>query len=134
MTQAAPVEQGSFGLQHVAMIAVFGAIVGAAIEYNASQQRGSSRSSTAVAEADIESAAIAAQLATLAVQGQSMETREIEFAPIAPTKRSGAVQMFSEGDIGVLPPLGVYDPLGLIETRDMRRYTRFSASQHEGQL
>ena len=30
--------------------------------------------------------------------------------------------MFSEGDIGVLPPLGVYDPLGLIETRDMRRY------------
>ena len=30
--------------------------------------------------------------------------------------------MFSEGDLGVLPPLGVYDPLGLIETRDMRRY------------
>merc|ERR1712113_1094894 len=26
------------------------------------------------------------------------------------------------GVIGVLPPLGVYDPLGLIETRDMRRY------------
>ena len=95
------------------MIAVFGAIVGAAVGYNASQHRGSSRSSTAVAEADIESAAIAAQLATLA---------EIEFAPTAPTKRSGSVQMFSEGDIGVLPPLGVYDPLGLIETRDMRRY------------
>merc|ERR1712159_428776 len=33
-----------------------------------------------------------------------------------------SVQMFSEGDIGVLPPLGVYDPLGLIETRDMRRF------------
>jgi len=31
-------------------------------------------------------------------------------------------QMFSEGDQGVLPPLGVYDPLGLIETRNMRRY------------
>ena len=95
------------------MIAVFGAIVGAAVGYNASQHRGSS---TAVAEADIESAAIAAQLATLA---------EIEFAPTAPTKRSGRVQMFSEGDIGVLPPLGVYDPLGLIETRDMRRYASF---------
>merc|ERR1719238_2542370 len=40
----------------------------------------------------------------------------------APAQRSGAVQMFSEGDIGVLPPLGVYDPLGLIEKRDMRRY------------
>jgi hypothetical protein len=36
--------------------------------------------------------------------------------------RSRTVQMFSEGDLGVLPPLGVYDPLGLIETRDMRRY------------
>merc|ERR1719198_799258 len=30
--------------------------------------------------------------------------------------------MFSEGDLGVLPPLGVFDPLGLIETRDMRRF------------
>ena len=30
--------------------------------------------------------------------------------------------MFSEGDTGVTRPLGVYDPLGLIETRDMRRY------------
>merc|ERR1719353_2443804 len=29
--------------------------------------------------------------------------------------------MFKEGDIGVLPPLGVYDPLGLIQTKDMRR-------------
>merc|ERR1711981_715089 len=37
-------------------------------------------------------------------------------------KRSGEVKMFQEGDIGVLPPLGVYDPLGLIETRDMRRF------------
>merc|ERR1719424_1562584 len=36
--------------------------------------------------------------------------------------RSSAVTMFSEGDIGVLPPLAVYDPLGLIETRDMARY------------
>ena len=100
------------------MIAVFGAIVGAAVGYNAS----SGRSSTAVAEADIEFAI------------QSMEAREIEFAPTAPTKRSGRVQMFSEGDIGVLPPLGVYDPLGLIETRDMRRYKRVSASKHNGML
>jgi len=40
----------------------------------------------------------------------------------APVMRARQVQMFSEGDIGVLPPLGVYDPLGLIETRDMARY------------
>jgi hypothetical protein len=50
-------------------------------------------------------------VATLAVQGQNVP---------AAAPRSGSVQMFSEGDIGVLPPLGVYDPLGLIETRDMR--------------
>ena len=31
--------------------------------------------------------------------------------------------MFAEGDLGVTPPLGVWDPLGLIESRDMRRYT-----------
>ena len=40
----------------------------------------------------------------------------------APVVRARQVQMFSEGDIGVLPPLGVYDPLGLIETRNMFRY------------
>ncbi len=39
----------------------------------------------------------------------------------ASTKAVGAT-MFSEGDIGVLPPLGVYDPLGLIDTRNMARY------------
>ena len=36
--------------------------------------------------------------------------------------RSGPATMFSEGDIGVLPPLGVWDPLGYIDSRDMRRY------------
>merc|ERR1719456_1725954 len=41
---------------------------------------------------------------------------------LAPRSAAKAVTMFEEGDIGVLPPLGVWDPLGLIETRDMRRY------------
>ena len=36
--------------------------------------------------------------------------------------RTAGVSMFSEGDIGVLPPLGVYDPLGLISKRNMARY------------
>ena len=43
-------------------------------------------------------------------------------APAVASRSLSKVQMFSEGDIGVLPPLGVYDPLGLIETRDMGRY------------
>jgi len=36
--------------------------------------------------------------------------------------KAASPQMFSEGDVGVTPPLGVWDPLGLIGTRDMRRY------------
>lgn len=39
----------------------------------------------------------------------------------APVRAQGAT-MFAEGDIGVTLPLGVYDPLGLIETKDMRRF------------
>ena len=39
----------------------------------------------------------------------------------ASTRAVGAT-MFAEGDIGVLPPLGVFDPLGLISSRDMKRY------------
>merc|ERR1711869_34556 len=34
--------------------------------------------------------------------------------------RSSAVSMFSEGDLGVLPPLGVFDPLGLMEIKHGR--------------
>merc|ERR1711906_1386 len=41
---------------------------------------------------------------------------------MASRSASKAVSMFAEGDLGVTPPLGVYDPLGLIERRDMRRY------------
>merc|ERR1711869_33880 len=43
-------------------------------------------------------------------------------APAVASRSLSKVSMFSEGDIGVLPPLGVYDPLGLIETRNMFRY------------
>jgi len=40
----------------------------------------------------------------------------------APAVKPAAVSMFAEGDVGVTAPLGVWDPLGLIEKRDMRRY------------
>ena len=39
------------------------------------------------------------------------------------------MRSFSPGDIGVLPPLGVWDPLGLITTRDMRRYEEMEIKQ-----
>merc|ERR1712164_196198 len=52
-----------------------------------------------------------------------LESAQAFQAPALKAARSvSKVSMFSEGDIGVLPPLGVYDPLGLIETRNMRRY------------
>merc|ERR1719445_1999919 len=35
------------------------------------------------------------------------------------TARTGPTTMFSEGAIGILPPLNVWDPLGYIESRDM---------------
>merc|ERR1719504_399169 len=41
---------------------------------------------------------------------------------LMPAVRPSSATMFSEGDGGVTPPLGVWDPLGLIEKRDMRRY------------
>jgi hypothetical protein len=105
---------GTFGYSDVAMLTMVGAIVGVAI---GAHLQGKVRTPTAVAEADVECATIAAHIATLAIDGQST-------SPTTATTvtRSAPVQMFSEGDIGVLPPLGVYDPLGLIETRDMRRY------------
>merc|ERR1719478_1915153 len=53
-----------------------------------------------------------------------IESAEAFQAPAvrAPASRAMSLSMFKEGDIGVLPPLGVYDPLGLIDTRDMRRF------------
>merc|ERR1711959_558529 len=57
-------------------------------------------------------------VAALAVQGRVAPAMNA----LAAVARSSEVTMFSEGNLGVLPPLGVYDPLGLIETRDMGRY------------
>merc|ERR1719197_1451232 len=42
--------------------------------------------------------------------------------PVRTVSRASAPGMFAEGDIGVTQPLGVYDPLGLIATKDMRRF------------
>jgi light-harvesting complex I chlorophyll a/b binding protein 1 len=47
------------------------------------------------------------------------------FAPKMGAQRTVSnMKMFDldANNIGVTPPLGVFDPLGLIETRDMRRY------------
>merc|ERR1719261_2179870 len=59
-----------------------------------------------------------APVAMLAVAAVATSARKVRPG----SQRVPAVKMFQEGDIGVLPPLGVYDPLGLIGSRDMRRY------------
>jgi hypothetical protein len=59
-----------------------------------------------------------APVAMLAVAAMATSARKVKPGP----RRVPTVTMFKEGDIGVLPPLGVYDPLGLIGTRDMRRF------------
>merc|ERR1719171_2651985 len=108
--QVVAVSQSSWGFSDLALLAVAGAIVGAAITRQSQGVRDQKSVVELVEEADEEA------LATIAMLGVGgAETK-------AEASRSGNVQMFSEGDIGVLPPLGVYDPLGLIETRDMRRY------------
>ena len=56
-------------------------------------------------------------IAVLAMQTTAFQAPALK----APTRAVGA-SMFAEGDIGVTLPLGVYDPLGLIETKDMRRF------------
>jgi hypothetical protein len=59
-----------------------------------------------------------APVAMLAVAAVATSARKVRPG----SQRVPAVKMFQEGDIGVLPPLGVYDPLGLIGSRDMWRY------------
>jgi hypothetical protein len=56
-------------------------------------------------------------IAVLAMQTTAFQAPALK----APMRAVGA-SMFAEGDIGVTLPLGVYDPLGLIETKDMRRF------------
>jgi hypothetical protein len=57
-------------------------------------------------------------IAALALQTTAFQMPALK----APTRAMGASMGFKEGDIGVLPPLGVFDPLGLISSRDMQRY------------
>jgi hypothetical protein len=45
------------------------------------------------------------------------------FAPVAAPARSGAVKAV-ENELGVLPPLGFWDPLGLSADGDMETFTR----------
>jgi hypothetical protein len=59
-----------------------------------------------------------APVAMLAVAAIATSARKVRPG----SQRVPKVTMFKEGDIGVLPPLDVYDPLGLIGSRDMRRY------------
>ena len=65
-------------------------------------------------------------LATIISQVQAFQAPALR----APATKAASTRMAANdlsddgfgGTLGVLPPLGLFDPLGLIETRDMRRY------------
>jgi len=130
----------ALGLAELAMLAA-GAVLGFAIR---------SQSNTRAVSADVsdlESGTSTALIAALAVAGKGRSgsqltvgesgyanklTDRVPGPGTSFTKKGGAKNDFlqyqvctlggQEGDIGVLPPLGVWDPLGLIETKDMRRW------------
>merc|ERR1719389_1304351 len=53
---------------------------------------------------------------------ESAQAFQAGAAPMRTVSRAASPAMFKTGDIGVTPPLGVFDPLGLISTKDMRRF------------
>ena len=46
------------------------------------------------------------------------------FAPVARVARSSAVKMSFESELGAQPPLGFWDPLGLLANADQERFDR----------
>ena len=46
------------------------------------------------------------------------------FAPVGRVARSGALKMGFESEIGAQPPLGFWDPLGLLDDADQERFDR----------
>jgi hypothetical protein len=119
------VQSGAYtkGLPELAILAV-GALLGVAIR---SQSTANERARGSDAS-DLESGT--ARIAVLAVDGSRVPGPGTPFAGGRVTKGvKNDFQQYEvctlggqEGDIGVLPPLGVFDPLGLIETKDMRRW------------
>jgi hypothetical protein len=119
------VQSGAYtkGLPELAILAV-GALLGVAIR---SQSTANERARGSDAS-DLESGT--ARIAVLAVDGSRVPGPGTPFAGGRVTKgvKNDYLQYEvctlggQEGDIGVLPPLGVWDPLGLIETKDMRRW------------
>jgi hypothetical protein len=118
-----PFAPSTDGGSHVQMLAC-GAIVGAAIAH-LSKARASHPTLTV--------AALAVDGSTVPGPGQpfSRGVGSIKGNPTRALGRKVTNDQFKyevctlsgqEGDIGVLPPLGCWDPLGLIETKDMRRW------------
>jgi hypothetical protein len=46
------------------------------------------------------------------------------FAPVGRVARSSALKMGFESEIGAQPPLGFWDPLGLLDDADQERFDR----------
>jgi hypothetical protein len=117
-------EKPAWGWSDVTMLAV-GALVGGAVAYQAT----ANKRAVGSADSDLESGTNAMRIACLAVDGSRVPGPGTSFAGRKVAGVKNDFQQYEvctlggqEGDIGVLPPLGVFDPLGLIETKDMRRW------------
>jgi len=125
----------AWGLNEVALLAV-GAMLGAAIVHRSNAEDAGAGASNGGANADLEAGRI---IAALAVEARSEPARKLTdkvgspgsiVTAGKPSKKAKTSFLQyevctlggQEGDIGVLPPLGIWDPLGLIETKDMRRW------------
>merc|ERR1719454_2266490 len=53
------------------------------------------------------------------------------FAPVARVARSSALKMSFESEIGAQPPLGFWDPLGLLDDADQARFDRLRCVENK---
>ena len=53
------------------------------------------------------------------------------FAPVSQVARSSALKMSFESEIGAQPPLGFWDPLGLLDDADQARFDRLRCVENK---
>ena len=53
------------------------------------------------------------------------------FAPVSQVVRSSSLKMSFESELGAQPPLGFWDPLGLLDNADQARFDRLRTVENK---